>query len=242
MIRMNALLCSLVAAAIFGAATSAADDKAAASKEQLAKVQKLVGQWRGVGQPQRGSTKDSWVEEADWAWEFEGEISLIAKLPKGKYFSSLMLLPGKTSDEYALAATRADDGKVVWYRGSLDADERLVLNAEEEAAGIPSRLSFRFVAGGDRLLVVLERKAEAGEQFVRLAEVGYTRRGSGFGKGSSQPECVVTGGLGTIEVSYEGKTYYVCCTGCQAYFNENPAEVLAEYKARKAEEAAKRNK
>ena len=45
---------------------------------------------------------------------------------------------------------------------------------------------------------------------------------------------MVTGGEGTIAVTHDGKTYYVCCTGCRDYFNENPAEVLAEYRERKA--------
>jgi YHS domain-containing protein len=35
---------------------------------------------------------------------------------------------------------------------------------------------------------------------------------------------------------HEGKTYYVCCTGCRDYFNEDPAAVLEEYRERKADE------
>ena len=99
---------------------------------------------------------------------------------------------------------------------------------------MPARIALRFVAGGDRLLVLYERKGSVGDQLVRLAEVGYTRKGSDFGKGSTGPECIVTGGLGTIEVSYDGQTYYVCCTGCRDYFNDNPVEAIADYKARKA--------
>ena len=93
---------------------------------------------------------------------------------------------------------------------------------------------------GDRLLVLLEKKSPASDQFVRLAEVGYTRQGSGFGQGTSGRECVVTGGLGTIEVTHKGQTYYVCCTGCRDYFYEKPDEILAEYVARKAAEKAKK--
>jgi ribosomal protein L24E len=73
-----------------------------------------------------------------------------------------------------------------------------------------------------------------------MAEVGYTRKGSGFGKGSSGPECVVTGGFGSIEVMHDGQKYYVCCTGCLEYFKDSPDEVIAEYKARKAAEQAER--
>jgi YHS domain-containing protein len=46
--------------------------------------------------------------------------------------------------------------------------------------------------------------------------------------------------VGTIPVTYQGQTYYVCCTGCRDYFNDNPAEVLADYKERKAAEKKKK--
>jgi YHS domain-containing protein len=36
-----------------------------------------------------------------------------------------------------------------------------------------------------------------------------------------------------MQVSYMGQTYYVCCSGCRDAFNENPAKIIAEYKARK---------
>jgi ribosomal protein L24E len=104
---------------------------------------------------------------------------------------------------------------------------------DQAREGCPVRLSFRFAAGGDRLLLLMEKAGTADGQFARLAEVGYTRQGSGFGKNVAQRECVVTGGLGTIEVTHDGKTYYVCCTGCRDYFNENAEKVLAEWAAKK---------
>ncbi|MCP4510175.1 MAG: YHS domain-containing protein, partial [Fuerstiella sp.] len=42
---------------------------------------------------------------------------------------------------------------------------------------------------------------------------------------------VVTGGLGTIAVSYKGKKYYVCCQGCVQAFNDDPETIIAEYNA-----------
>ena len=80
----------------------------------------------------------------------------------------------------------------------------------------------------------MEKRGGASGQFERLAEVGYTRQGSGFGKGAAGRECVVTRGLGTIEVTHSGPLYDVCCTGCRDYFNEQPEKVLAEHAARKA--------
>src|SRR5438874_9510612 len=93
----------------------------AAQKERLADLQQLVGSWRGVAQPQRGSTKDSWIEEADWAWSFaENEPALVAKLPKAKYFSHLRLTAGATDSGFVLAAKPAAAGDDVRYSGTLD--------------------------------------------------------------------------------------------------------------------------
>ena len=218
-----------------------ANDKAPDSaKQQLARLQSLVGQWRGVGQPQRGSTKDSWVAEADWAWSFEGGPSLVAKLPKGKFFSQLRLIPAAAEGHFELLATPASGDEKLQYAGQLDAQDQLVLTALHRPEGLPHRISIRFAANGDRLLMLLEKQGATAEQFSRLAEVGYTRQGSGFGKNTTDRECIVTGGLGTIEVTHAGKKYYVCCTGCRDYFNENPEKVLAEFAQRKnAEKATK---
>lgn len=227
----SSLFVSIVVALAAAAPAWAADD----DKAQLAKMQQLVGKWRGVGQPQRGSTSGSWVAEADWSWSFAGGISLVGKLPEGKYFSKIKLVNGKADGQYVLLATPADGGPELRFAGSLAEDGKLQLVAEEPREGLPHRATFRFVAGGDRLLVLLERKSGP-SGFARMAEVGYTRQGSGFGKGTTGPECVVTGGFGSIEVSHNSQKYYVCCTGCLEYFKENPDEVIAEYMARKEEE------
>jgi hypothetical protein len=238
----SVLACALVFAVFMPCSTFAEDARPDDDKAQLAKIQQLVGQWRGVGQPQRGSTKDSWIEQADWQWSFAGGTSLVGKLPEGKYFHKIKLIRGEKDGEYALLATPADGSKELTFAGTLGEVGNLQLVASEPRDGLPSRISFRFVAGGDRLLVLLEKHGATTNQFVRMAEVGYTRQGSGFGKGSSGPECVVTGGFGSIEVMHNGQKYYVCCTGCLEYFKESPDEVIAEYKARKEAEKADREK
>ena len=228
-------------ATLVAADEAAKETDAAAQKEHLAKVQALVGTWRGVGQPQRGSNKGSWIEGADWAWKFgDGGPSLAVTLDGGKYFSTAELRAGEKSDEYLLVAKSANGKSEQTYRGTRDKDGNLSLAADQPPEGMPARISLRVVAGGDRLLVLLEKASAGGSGYLRLAEVGYTRKGSGFGSGSTGPECVVTGGFGSIEVTYNGQKYYVCCTGCRDYFNENPEEVLAEYKARKEAEKKKR--
>jgi hypothetical protein len=230
----------LIVLAFLLASKSARSADTNASKQHLAAMQQLVGSWHGVGQPQRGSSKDSWVEEAEWAWSFGDEgPALVAELPKRKYFQRLRLTAEENPGYYRLTAWAAVGGapreKIV-YAGRLDDQQQLVLNAEQPQQDLPQRLSFRFVADGKRLLILMEKGGTTAGQFTRLAEVGYTRQGSGFGKGTVQRECIVTGGLGTIAVTHNGRTYYVCCTGCRDYFKEQPDLVLAEYSARKEAE------
>jgi hypothetical protein len=242
MVRTASILLSLtLGLPLFADDQPAETANLAAQKQRLAKMQPLVGEWRGVGQPRRGSEKDSWIAEAQWAWQFDKEgASLVGTLPMGRYFKSLKLAAGKEEGEYELTAALADEERELRYSGKIDETDRLILSTAEPREGLPARISIRFVAEGARLLVLLEKKGTASDQLVRLAEVGYTRKGSGFGKNVSQRECVVTGGFGSIEVSFEGKTYYVCCTGCRDYFNDNPKEVLAEYFARKEAEKQKK--
>src|SRR2546423_15497183 len=107
---MSRLLAGL--ALVVAIAIVADDNPPSDAKQRLSKLQPLVGTWRGVGQPQRGSTKDSWIEEADWAWDFSGkEPALVGKLPNGKYFRQLRLTAGQKEADFSVVATpTADDG------------------------------------------------------------------------------------------------------------------------------------
>jgi hypothetical protein len=227
--------------AILLAAIAIADDRSSVPLEQqkaeLAKVQALVGAWKGVGQPQRGSTKGSWTEESEWKWHFDKDAAkLVFTSSKAKYFSEGALSFVGGEKPFVLTAT-AGDSKVT-FRGALGADGSLTLESDKPANDQPARVTLRLVAGNDRLILNMEKKS--GDVYSRLAELGATRKGSGFGKGSTYIECIVTGGLGTIEVSHEGKTYHVCCTGCLEVFKDDPAGTIQDYLARKAEEKAKR--
>ncbi|MGV3607371.1 MAG: hypothetical protein ACO1RA_13280 [Planctomycetaceae bacterium] len=220
----------------------AAEEKTTSStdKQNLAPLQGVVGNWRGVGQPQRGSTKGSWVEKADWAWDFSGKHpALIGKLTDGKHLQSLKLLATADRKAFQLELIGTDEKPLgpAWT-GTLAEDGSVTFAPEKASNGELARVTLRQVAGGDRMLLLLEKKATSGNGFARLAEVGYTRQGSGFGQGAQGRECIVTGGAGTMEVTFMGKTYAVCCTGCRDYFNDNPEKTLAEYRERKEQEKA----
>jgi hypothetical protein len=69
--------------------------------------------------------------------------------------------------------------------------------------------------------------------FARRYQVGATKEGVPFAGGDGKPECIVSGGLGTTAVMFQGKTYYVCCSGCRTEFNENPEKYVREYESKK---------
>ncbi|HEX4147692.1 MAG TPA: hypothetical protein VHY20_01835 [Pirellulales bacterium] len=206
-----------------------------ADKAALAPLQSYVGAWRGVGQVERGSNRGAWIEQADWAWKFaDGHAAIVFSAPEGKHYVAGRIVPLPETGKLQLHATRADKKTIDRFTGEK-IDDRWVFKADQFAADSPARMTLRQVAGGDRLIILLESRPADGDQYRRLAEIGYTRQGSDFGKGTTYRECVVTGGLGTIAVEHEGQTYYVCCTGCRDLFNENPAAILAEYRQRKAQ-------
>ena len=87
----------------------------------------------------------------------------------------------------------------------------------------------------DRYLMELYKKR--GANFARFETVATQREGTSFALSDDdygERKCVISGGLGTIQVSYQGKSYWVCCTGCQAAFNEDPATWIAEFEEREA--------
>jgi hypothetical protein len=214
-------------AIVVGAWADDAPADTAAAKTALQKFNDLIGGWRGTGQPRRGSTAGAWQETAEFVWEFKGEAPAInyvvtdGKLvtlgritwdAAAKSFHMILTTPDKTSRTLTGAW---DDGKVVF-------------NSTADANGEVHRITITPL-NEKRTLVLYEKKKEMATAFNRVAEVGYTREGTRLAtSGSGQPECIVTGGLGTMTVSYMGKTYYVCCTGCKQAFEDDPAGIIAE--------------
>lgn len=199
----------------------------------------LIGDWRGVGQPERGKAKGAWTESVSWAWKLTKEsAALEAKVAKGKYLKSATIRPGKEPETYTLVAVLPDNSERSFSGKSAD-KKKLVLTADKNEGEGVKRITLTPLHD-TRLLVLLEGR-DADANFVRLGEVGYTRQGVSFAAGESGPICIVTEGRGTMQVSYKGKTYNVCCSGCRDLFNENPEAVLAEAAQRKKEKDSQKD-
>ncbi|MCZ7647604.1 MAG: hypothetical protein M5U26_20495 [Planctomycetota bacterium] len=205
-------------------------DQLEADKKALSALHEMIGTWKGGGRPAKG---DTWGEEYAWAWAFkDGRAVLSLTAAQAKYFTAATIAPGDGPNKFRLTGTKAGGGEAV-YTGEINKFKDLELTTDQAGEEEPARITISLIAKGKRMTVLYERKQ--GERFAKLSEVGATKEGSNFGKDVNGPECVITGGLGTIAVQYQGKTYYVCCGGCKQAFDDNPAKELAAYEKRKAE-------
>lgn len=209
----------------------------------LKPVHVYIGKWRGAGYPKQGSGEGAWGEQADWAYDFdEGRGALVMYLTDGKFFKQASLTPGDSEGVFVLKGQTPDGkspGATETFTGTVNKDGELVLSNPKAKDGSdrPAKITIRIVAHGDRMVILYERFDKTGERLIRMGEVGYTRKGSGFGAGgSSLSECVVTGGNASSSYTYNGKAYPVCCSGCRDMMAQDPEGVLRDYKIRKEQE------
>jgi hypothetical protein len=155
----------------------------------------------------------------------------VVTFDKGKYFArgELRYLPAKDSFELSLTTVGKDK---LTYTGKL-AGTQLALERSVPEAKQVERLTFSLLHD-NRITYRLETRPESGTAFTRKYLVGLTKEGEAFADvGRSERECIVSGGTGTIPVTYEGKTYYVCCSGCRDEFKANPAKYVKEWEAKR---------
>jgi YHS domain len=216
---------------------SAAGDtpKAKSPREALKPFNLLVGSWKGTGTPE-GSTEDRqkghWTETVTWEWQFKGEDAwLTVTFDKGKYFTrgELRYVPARDGFELTLATVGKE---TLTYAGELKG-KQLPLERPLPDGKVVERLTLNLLHD-NRITYRLETRPASGTAFTKKYLVGLTKEGEAFADvGRSERECIVSGGLGTIAVSYEGKTYYVCCTGCRDEFKTDPAKYVREWEAKR---------
>lgn len=233
--RLTLLSCLILLTA---GITSANEDKPAPKTklEALQPFNEFVGPWRGDGQLEHAdsSKQRDWKETINWSWKFKGEDAWITiAFGKGRFFKNgeIHYVPAK--DKYVLAL-ETKDGKKLEFDGSIIKNGRsFVAERIDEDKKETHRITFD-VVGDIRSTYRYEHRPEGRTSFIRDYRVGATREGESLASSKdNRPKCVVSGGLGTIAVSYKGATYYVCCTGCRDAFNENPEKYIKELEANK---------
>jgi YHS domain-containing protein len=197
----------------------------------LAPFEYLVGGWKGTGIPTANRLK-GWSERHVWSWKFvEGRpVALTVALSGNRQLTQAELTHDAATGAYRLDGTDPS-GQPVRLVGSFDDSGRLLVlkpNTPTEAA---EQLTVRLFDNQIRYVIWVDRQERGRPRPLRVVEVGLTKDGEAFASGgvaASTPKCVVTGGSATLSVTYQGKSYPLCCTGCRDEFLENPEKYLAK--------------
>jgi hypothetical protein len=196
----------------------------------------FIGSWKGTGGPDKPRPAPSdpvWAEQIDWSWRFKaGDVWLSFAVTNGKFLSGGEVRFHPAKKVYLLTARDAKKNRLE-FEGKLDGKGYLVFERLEAGTGETQQITMNSAAEGVRFIYRYATKAKGSTLFSRHYLVAATREGESLGKADKKNVCVVTGGLGTMAVNYQGETFYVCCSGCRDAFNEDPAKFVREFKAKK---------
>lgn len=226
--RLRIAVLSLTFLGLSAPATQSAET-AEQSKEALKALNEFVGQWKGNGEAKSGST--IWKEEAEWSWDLKGsEPALKVKITGGKQLTEGTLKYLVDKKKYQLTAKTVDKKEQV-YLGEIKS-KKLTLTYDEPDTKDKYTIEMSTNNEGARFVYNMTLQKKGTGLGTKLAVVGLSKEGAAFA-GGKKNECIVTGGLGTMAVSYNGKTYYVCCSGCRDEFNANPKKYVEEFEKKK---------
>jgi hypothetical protein len=220
--------------------TKGADDKTSEARQAaiaaLQPLQTLLGKWRGITRKEVAGDMKA-IDEPEWVWDLrtdKAQPALVMSTPKGTYYHQFRLTGAGQPDQFRLVATDADgnqrtlEGRLTepveqFQEGGTTVQQKFKLVFEEQGEQKDRWQLAIAQQNNDRYLVELSRIRPTGVQ--RLDTIGHQRDGTSVAKSDTdfgERKCIISGGLGTISVSYKGKTYWVCCSGCKAAFEEDP--------------------
>jgi YHS domain-containing protein len=200
----------------------------AKAKKALQEVQDFMGGWNLEGTQKVGMKTEAWKEKVDWSWKFKTEVPTIKVAfaeGKGKYYSKGELKYDVAKKKYVLDLIAADKTEHV-FEGTKLPSGGLKLQGKDPKTKDVTRITMNTLADGIRFNFKVEKQEGGKGLFENAFVMNGNKEGESLAGGSKKPECIVTGGAASIAVSYQGKTYYVCCSGCRDAFNENPEKFI----------------
>jgi YHS domain-containing protein len=234
---LRTITLTALAAGVFGLAiiAASAEDKKpkpeelAKTKKALQEVQDFIGLWNLEGTQKVGTKTDAWKEKVSWNWKFKDGDAWIAVSfgdeGKGKYFSTGELKYSLEKKKYQLNLIGADKTEMP-FEGDLAKTGGLKMERKDAKTGDVYRLTLNTLADGIRFQVKFEKQDGGKGLFSNVFAMNGNKDGESIAGGTKKPECIVSGGAANIPVSYKGKNYFVCCTGCRDEFNANPEKYV----------------
>lgn len=219
----------------------------------LQPFQILLGQWNWVTKKKFGDFPKT-GKNLEWIWDFQTDRrlpALVAHSDEHPYFHQVSLTYLPAEDQFQLTAEEPKGNRHVlrgtWMEGAEPREEsdgkklqrtyKLQLTQVEPADGEQWQVTINQL-DNNQYLVDLKKRAAAGSQFGPLDTIRQQREGTSFAVADSDnpgPKCIISGGLGSMTVTYKGKSYPVCCSGCAAAFNDDPERWLAKLAKSEAE-------
>jgi YHS domain-containing protein len=209
--------------------------------QRLQEVQDVVGTWTGSG---KGARSEGWNERVECRWQFDrkkGTTAIVftfrpdAKATDAPLLEQATLTfdPAKSTYVLTVRQGRDDGGAPLIFEGKPKSKTNLIFERVEkgQAKDALDRLDLKILNDGDRLVYSFHRRLGASRKFRPYAQVGLNREGASLAAHEpTGPKCIVTGGAGTMTVTYNGQSYFVCCSGCREVFLEDPEKFLAKVK------------
>ena len=199
----------------------------------------LVGRWNGQGVPRDHPAKKfrGWTETHSWAWIFaKGKpVGLAVAIEGGKVLAAGKLtydaepassivwtVRSRSRADQSCSRGRSTSPASTWCSSESPPAEWSERRPQTAADSWPNANFIRYTMAHDV-------KEPGAFQFTRTIEVGLTRDGeslAGVASASERPKCIVTGGAANMTLTYQGRTFPICCTGCRDEFNENPEKYI----------------
>ena len=237
-------------------ATVEAERRISLVMEHLKPLQVMLGKWRGTTRRDYDGFKA--VDNHEWIWDLQTDPSqpaLKVDSDKSPYLTAARLTWNVETAQFQLQATDKSGitrnfmgdytdpvHEIIGPDDKLHRVFRLEVTQTEDALNKDSdggerwQVAFAQQENNRYLLEVSKRRGAAA--FRRFDTVSTQRDGTSFALSDSdygEKTCIISQGLGTTPVSYQGKTYWVCCSGCKAAFEEDPATWIARAQKRAAE-------
>lgn len=231
-----------------GSATGENPQQAESVLTAMQPLQTLLGKWNGT-------SRKAQIDEPVWVWDFKSNKSqpaLTFRSEKNVYVREgrLTYLPADQVYEFAYTTPEGEQRRV---RGTFTKPVQDVAGDNSKKLQRTYKLTLQGAGEGneqwqlafeqlenDRFLLEVDRKRGSGS-FQRVDTIHAQREGTSFALSDTdygEKTCIISQGLGTSTVSYKGKTYYVCCSGCRAAFEEDPERWIAKWEEKKKMKAA----
>lgn len=212
-------------------------------KKALKPIQVVLGPWHAI------IDKSKEYEDLQWVWDWKTDRAqpalAMATKEDGAYFKTMRLTYLVEEEKFQM--TVADkEGKQRVLQGTFT--EEPTDRPGDDKKQTPQR-TFKLLLtetgdAKDRWQIVMNQQENnryllelarlRGKTFVRFDTVASQREGTSFALDDSdfkEKTCVISQGLGTMQVSHKGKSYWVCCSGCKAAFEEDPEKWIAKFEA-----------